>query len=88
MSLCLYLAVVTSASRIENRSPGDRSPWAGILVVTCTLCDLAKGHLIGANHLSRRAERVRKMDSVSDGIDAAAYKGRPFRDVNGQGGEG
>ena len=65
----------TSTSQFENKSRGGRKPWADVLVVTCNSCVLVKRHPIGAKRQCRRAERVRKTQSGSDGIDAVAKKG-------------
>ena len=66
----LLLPGRTSTSRFENKSRGGRKPWADVLVVTCNSCGLAKRHPIGAKRQCRRAERVRKTNPGSDGVDA------------------
>lgn len=62
----------TSTSQLENKSHGGTKPWVDVQVVTCSSCGLAKLHPIGAKRQPRRAERIRKTTSGSDGIDTVA----------------
>ena len=54
----------TSTSYMENKSSGNRKPWADVLVTTCTVCGTSKRFPVGAKRQVRREFRIGNVQDI------------------------